>query len=252
MIDMLSILHELSAAARAVTLGAPTPEADNKAGDQDFDPVTELDRGAERALRAVLEQRFPEDGIEGEEYGISRPTARRRWLLDPVDGTRALICNLPSWTTLVALVEDGTPTYGFIDAPALDELVIGLPSGTSLNGKPMHASGCTDLLKARLSTTDPFLFAEEQQAAFERVRKLARVTRYGLDALAYARLASGHIDLVIENSLKPHDWAALVPVVRGAGGTIGNWLGGNDLTAGNVVAAATRELFDQAIDLLQA
>lgn len=250
MSDLHAILHELSAAARAVTLGVPVPSADNKGGEGSFDPVTEIDRAAERALRRAIEQHFPGDGIEGEEYGLTRPEAARRWLLDPVDGTRALICGLPSWTTLVALVEDGVPTTGFIDAPVLGELTIGMPGKSLRNGTPLRTSGCERLADARLSTTDPFLFEGEEFEAFARVRKAARLTRYGLDALAYARLAAGDIDLVVESGLKRHDWAALVPVVRGAGGFLGNWQGGEDLSQGAIVAAASRSLFDEAIALL--
>nr|WP_314446673.1 inositol monophosphatase family protein [uncultured Sphingomonas sp.] len=250
MSELLPFLQQLSAAARAVTLGAAVPSADNKAGAGAFDPVTELDREAERVLRAAIEAAFPDDGIEGEEYGLVRPKARRRWLLDPVDGTRALICGLPSWTTLVALLEDGEPIAGFVDAPALGELMIGLPAETTLNGLPARVSNCTALAEARLSSTDPYLFEGEQAAAFERVRRAARLTRFGYDALAYARLAAGHLDLVIENKLQRHDWAALVPVVRGAGGVIGDWRGGTDFDSGAIVAAATRELFDEAVGLL--
>jgi myo-inositol-1(or 4)-monophosphatase len=249
--DLLPFLQHLSATARGVTLGAAVPGADNKAGEGGYDPVTELDRGAERALRAAIEAAFPEDGIEGEEYGLERPDARRRWLLDPVDGTRALICGLPSWTTLVALLEDRKPVAGFIDAPALDELMIGLADRTTLNGAEVRVSGCTRLADARLSSTDPYLFEGAEAEAFERVRRAARLTRFGYDALAYARLAAGHLDLVIENKLHRHDWAALVPVVRGAGGVIGDWQGGSDFEPGSIVAAASRELYDAAVALLQ-
>lgn len=250
MSTLLPFLHQLSQAARAVTLGAPVPEADNKAGEGGFDPVTEIDRAAERALRAAIEQVFPEDGIEGEEYGLVRGQSARRWLLDPVDGTRALICGLPSWTTLIALVEQGEPTHGVIDAPALDELLIGTPDGCWLEGREVRTSACQRLADARLSTTDPFLFAGTAAEAFARVRTAVRLTRYGLDALAYARLAAGHLDLVIESDLKTHDWAALVPVVRGAGGMVGNWQGGSDLSRGEIVAAASEPLFREAVMLL--
>lgn len=250
MSDLRAFFDELSAAARAITLGAPVPLADNKAGAGDYDPVTELDRATERVLRAAIEARFPEDGIEGEEYGLVRANARRRWLIDPIDGTRALICGLPSWTTLVALLEDGEPVAGFIDAPVLDELMVAAGGETALGGTALKTSGCASLADARLATTDYHLLGPGMEA-FDRVRREARVTRYGLDALAYARVASGHIDLVIENGLKPHDWAALVPVVRGAGGVVGNWQGGSDLSGGDVVAAATQALFDQAVTILQ-
>ena len=250
MSELLPFFQHLSVVAREVTLGAPVPGADNKAGEGGFDPVTELDRGAERVLRAAIEAAFPADGIEGEEYGLVRGEAERRWILDPVDGTRALICGLPSWTTLVALVEDGEPAAGFIDAPALDELMIGLPGRTTLNGETVRVSGCTALGEARLSSTDPYLFEGAEAEAFARVRRAARLTRFGYDALAYARLAAGHLDLVIENKLHRHDWAALVPVVRGAGGVIGDWQGGDHFEPGSVVAAASQELYDAAVELL--
>jgi len=115
----------------------------------------------------------------------------------------------------------------------------------------VRVNRCTALSEARLSTTDPFLFSEQELAAFNTVRRSVRVTRYGLDALAYARLAAGSLDLVIESGLKPHDYNALVPVVRGAGGTIGAWDGGSDLSRGDVVAAATPQLFEQAIARLR-
>lgn len=251
MSDLRAFLKELSAAARAVTLGAPVPAADNKASAGDYDPVTELDRAAERVLRAAIEARFPDDGIEGEEYGVVRAGARRRWLIDPIDGTRALICGLPSWTTLVALLEGGEPVAGFIDAPVLRELTLAVGGDTWREGKALKSSGCSTIDNARLATTDYHLLGDGM-AAFDRVRRQARVTRYGLDALAYARVASGDIDLVIENGLKPHDWAALVPVVRGAGGVVGNWQGGRDLSGGDVVAAASQALFDEAISFLRA
>ena len=199
--------------------------ADNKdaAG---FDPVTEADRAAERALRKAIEAAFPEHGICGEEYGAIRPDASVQWSLDPVDGTRALVCGLPSWAVLVGLVVDGEHVAGMIDLPALDETLLGLDGVTTRNGEVVRASGCSQLAEARLSTTDPYLFADP--APFERVRKGARLTRFGLDALAYARIATGDLDLVIESGLKPHDYDALVAVVRGAGGVIGNWSGGGD------------------------
>ncbi|MCW3796592.1 histidinol phosphate phosphatase [Sphingomonas sp. BN140010] len=247
--DLPAFFAELSRAARDVTLGAAVPTADNKAGEGSFDPVTELDRAAERALRALIEARFPEDGIEGEEYGLIRADARRRWLIDPIDGTRALICGLPSWTTLVALFEDGEPIVGMIDAPVLDEFAVGLPGTAMLNGRTLRTSGCATLAEARLSTTDPFILGGGVDA-FERIRHCVRVTRYGLDALAYARLAAGSLDLVVENGLQRYDWGALLPVVRGAGGMVGNWRGGRDLSGGDLVAAATPALFDQAVSLL--
>lgn len=243
-----SFFEHLSATARA----AITAElgrglvADNKATGG-YDPVTEADRAAERALRAAIEQRFPEHGIWGEEYGMVRPEAPVRWSLDPVDGTRALVCGLPSWAVLVGLLEDGRHIAGMIDLPALDETLIGVDGETRRNGVSVKTSSCSRLSQARLSTTDPNLFVGGEFEAFERVRLACRLIRFGLDAMAYARIATGDVDLVIENNLKPHDYDALVAVVRGAGGTIGDWESGEDFGPGRVVAAASRELYDEAI-----
>jgi myo-inositol-1(or 4)-monophosphatase len=137
-----------------------------------------------------------------------------------------------------------------IDLPALDETLLAIDGVTTRNGVAVRVSGCTRLAEARLSTTDPTLF--DDPARFERVRQAARVTRFGLDALGYARVATGDLDLVIESGLKCHDYDALVAVVRGAGGVIGNWSGGADLSSGSVVAAASQQLYEEAIALLGA
>ena len=239
----------LSRVARAAIAGemAHGLRADNKASGG-YDPVTEADRAAECALRHAIETAYPDHGIWGEEYGAVRKDAALRWSLDPVDGTRALLCGLPSWAVLVGLVANGAHVAGMIDLPALDETLLGIDGVTTRNGKATRTSGCATLAEARLSTTDPFLFADA--APFDRVRKAVRLIRYGLDAMAYARVATGHLDLVIESGLKAHDYDALVAVVRDAGGVIGNWTGGGDLSGGDVVAAASRPLYDEAVSLL--
>ena len=245
---------ELAAAARAVTLMPVSLPFEDKNSGGACDPVTEADRGAERAIRALIEARLSDHGIAGEEYGDTAGAGRFTWSLDPIDGTRAFVCGLPSWTTLIALLEDGRPVLGLIDAARMDELAIGDLDGTRLltNGDTarLRVSTCASVAQARLSTTDPYLFSGAEAEAFERVRSRARLVRYGLDAYAYARLAAGTIDLVIESGLKPHDYNALIPVVRGAGGVIGNWRGEDEFGEGAVVAAATQSLFDEAIRLL--
>ncbi len=240
----------LADAARAVTLAAAERTVEDKSNGGVFDPVTDADRGAELAMRALIEAQFPDHGINGEEHEERPARCAYQWSLDPIDGTRAFICGLPSWTTLIALLEEGAPILGVIDAARLDELYLGDGKHAWLNGAPIRASACKLLGEARLSTTDPFLFGAGESARFQRLRDAARVTRYGLDAYGYARLAAGQIDLVAESGLKPHDWHALVPVIRGAGGVIGNWQGGADLGAGQVLAAATPELFDAAVAVL--
>lgn len=240
----------LADAARGATLHAAGSSAEDKSNGGAFDPVTAADREAEHLMRALIEAQHPDHGISGEELGDRPAIGPYRWSLDPIDGTRSFICGLPSWTTLIALLEQDAPILGLIDAPRLDERYLGDCTHAWLNGEAIRTSGCVSLSEARLSTTDPFPFAGEEAAAFERLRRAVRVTRYGQDAYGYARLAAGTIDLVAESGLKPHDWHALVPVISGAGGVIGNWRGGADLGAGQVLAAATPELFDQAVALL--
>ena len=254
--DFLSFAEALANAARAEALpwlASGAAAADKNEGGA-FDPVTEADRGAERAMRALIEARFPDHGIFGEEYGDRPAQGPWSWSLDPIDGTRAFVCGLPSWAVLIALLRDGVPVLGMIDAPAMDERYLGLGKNGALvragERSPLEVSGCAGLGEARLSSTDPYLFHGAEAEAFARVRRGARLVRYGLDAYAYARLAAGWIDLVIESGLKPHDYNALIPVVRAAGGVIGSWEGDDDFSRGRVVAAASQELFDVAIGLL--
>lgn len=249
---------ELADAARRVTLSAAAGAlaAEDKSSGGAFDPVTAADRDAERAMRAMIEARCPDHGIAGEEHGIVRGGARFVWSLDPIDGTRAFVCGLPGWTTLIALLEDGAPLLGLIDAPRLDERYLGHGAAATLRraglAAPLAVSGCGRLAEARLATTDPGLFDGAEADAFARLRRAARLTRYGFDAYAYARLAAGTLDLVAESGLKQHDWAALVPIIRAAGGVVGNWRGEPDFAAGQILAAATPELFEAAVEALDA
>jgi myo-inositol-1(or 4)-monophosphatase len=230
----------------------------NKAGIW-FDPVTDADREGERAQRRLIEAAFPKHGIIGEEFGKLREDADLRWVLDPVDGTRAFVCGVASWATLIALEKHGEPILGLIDQPFTQERWIGAEGRTIYRHGAAKtdatSSGVTKISKARLSTTDPrktAYFTSDEAAAFERVAAKAQVCRFSLDAYAYALLAIGELDLVIESGLKHHDFAALVPVVRAAGGVITNWRGealGSD-DRGAVVAAATPDLHAAALEAL--
>jgi len=242
--------ERLADAARAETIERWRTgcAAEGKGGAADFDPVTEADRGAECAMRALIEAEFPDHGIQGEEFGDRPARGPWTWSLDPVDGTRSFICRLPTWTTLIGLLEEGRPVLGMIDAPVLGERYVGWDEAASRNGEPVLASGCGRLAEARVSTTDPYLF--EDIGIWERIRRAARTTRYGHDGYGYACVAAGGLDLVIECGLKPHDYNALVPVVRGAGGWIGDWQGGGDFREGRVIAAGSRELYEEAVRLV--
>lgn len=248
--DLAEIFRNLSRLARNRALaGMGTLEITDK-GDASFDPVTSLDREIEQAMRDYLIAGNSRHGVWGEEFGWSNEGAGSHWSIDPIDGTRAFICGLPSWCVLVGFLEDGHHVAGMIDCPSLDELLIAVGGRTMRNGQPAASSGCVTLDRARLATTDPFLFEGEEAIGFDKVRKGSMLTRYGLDALAYARVATGDLDLVIENRLQRHDLDALVPVVRGAGGFVGDWDGGEHWDGGRIIAAASRPLYDEAVATL--
>jgi histidinol phosphatase-like enzyme (inositol monophosphatase family) len=252
--ELIAFAEELAAAARQETLHrwASGCAVEDK-GNGVFDPVTEAAREAERVMRAMIRDRFPDHGISGEEWDEELGSGRWSWSLDPVDGTRSFMCRLPTWTTLIALLDDGHPVLGLIDAPCLGETYVGSGEAASLILKgersAIRTSGCTRLREARFSTTDPFLWAPPA-GVLERILAAVRVTRYGHDGYAYARVAAGSLDLVVESGLKPHDYNALIPVVEGAGGHIGDWRGGTEFSAGQVIAAATRALYDEAVALI--
>jgi myo-inositol-1(or 4)-monophosphatase len=248
--------RELADAARAETLprwqgGWVIDDKDEGAG---FDPVTEADRGAEQAMRTLIEAHFPDHGIQGEEFPDRPAQGRYSWSLDPIDGTRSFICGLPTWVTLIALLDQGEPVLGLIDVPRLNERYVGYGELAVLSSPmadaSLRTSQCSGLADARVSTTDPFLFVDAEAEGFERLRRRSRTTRYGHDGYGYARLAAGSLDLVVESGLKPYDYNALIPVVRAAGGTIGDWRGGEDFGPGRIIAAATPALYAEAVDLL--
>ena len=241
---------DLAAVARPESLSRfrATTEILDKGGSI-YDPVTEADREAERRMRERLAKFRPEDGINGEEFGVSEGASGWTWYLDPIDGTRAYVAGLPSWTTLIGLVSpDGDPVLGVIDQPYLDECYVGWTTGAELTARgqttPLATSGETRLTNAILATTDYFIMTPAEQGAFEHLRATARLTRYGLDAYAYARLAAGTVDMVVETGLQPHDVAALIPVVRGAGGVALDWRGRPAKLGPQIACAASQELFD--------
>ncbi len=220
---------------------------------QDFSPVTIADREAEAAIRAMLARHRPDDGVIGEEYGDDRPDAARVWVLDPIDGTRAFISGRPIFGTLIALLEDGVPVLGIIDQCIIGDRWIGASGQpTVFCGKPAHVRHCGTLAAARVGTTSPHAFAADDLAAFSRVQGAALDTLYGGDCHNYGLVASGHLDVVVEAGLKVHDWAALVPVVTGAGGVMTDWSGaplrqGSD---GRVIAAGDAAVVAAVQDLL--
>jgi inositol-phosphate phosphatase/L-galactose 1-phosphate phosphatase/histidinol-phosphatase len=206
----------------------------------DASPVTVADRAAEAAIRQLLATHRPDDGIIGEEYGEDRPDAERVWVLDPIDGTRAFVAGRPLFGTLIGLLVQGTPVLGVIDQCIIgDRWLAGPGHPTTLNGVPARTRPCAALAAARLGTTSPHAFPDGDFPAFERLRAGVADTLYGGDCHNYGLAASGHLDLVVEAGLKLHDWAALVPVLSGAGGVMTDWAGQplRQGSGGRVIAA---------------
>ncbi|MGA0607780.1 histidinol-phosphatase [Phenylobacterium sp. VNQ135] len=199
-------------------------------GYRGFDPVTEADRGAERAIRTLIAQRYPDHGVIGEEYGEDRPDAEFVWVLDPVDGTRAFIAGLPLWCVLIGLRHEGRPVLGSIGQPYLDEVYLGSAAGSRLVARgaerPLRVRPCPKLTDAIIATTDPeACFSGAELGAWTQVRAAARLARLGCDAYAYAMVASGTVDMVIEAGLKAWDIDAAIPLIEGAGGLTTDWRG---------------------------
>jgi histidinol phosphatase-like enzyme (inositol monophosphatase family) len=226
----------------------------------DQSPVTVADRDAENLIRTILTAQRPKDGIWGEEHGTVNLEADYVWVIDPIDGTKAFVTGRPTFGTLIGLLHCGRPILGIIDQPVLGDRWIGaIGRPTTFNGQPARCRRGATLLTAAtpatatLGATTPAMFQSADLEAFNRVSAAARFTIYGGDCYAYGLLASGFQDLVIEADLKLHDYAALVPVVTGAGGVMTDWSGAalDGQSDGRVVAAGDADLHAAALALLQ-
>lgn len=249
------VLLATAAAARPHTLGKFRTQlaVDNKLS-SGFDPVTEADRDAETAIRAVIAEAFPGHSIVGEEWDDKLTDSDYAWIVDPIDGTRAFISGVPVWGTLVGLTAGGRALAGLMAQPFTGESWIGIGGATHYSrgeeSLRLTTSRTTRLAEARTSTTSPDLFATAEFSAWTAVRERVLQVRYGLDCYAYCLLASGHVDLVVEAGLKDVDIAPLIPIIEGAGGIVTTWNGERAERGGNVVAAATPELHAEALAVL--
>jgi histidinol phosphatase-like enzyme (inositol monophosphatase family) len=218
-----------------------------------FDPVTEADRGAEAAIRRLISERFPEHGVIGEEYGEDRPDAEFVWVLDPIDGTRAFISGLPLWTTLIGLRHQGRPVLGSIGQPYVGEVFVGHAGGSRLLSRggetPIRVRACANLNDAVIATTDAdACFDGAERGAWLQVRAASKLARMGCDAYAYAMVAMGKMDMVIEAGLKSWDIEAAIPVVEGAGGLVTDWRGEPiGPNGGQMVISGDRRPLDEAL-----
>jgi histidinol phosphatase-like enzyme (inositol monophosphatase family) len=250
-------LLEAAAAAAGITLKLFRSglAVDNKLAGG-FDPVTEADRGAELAIRAVIERHFPDHAIVGEEWDDKASSSEHAWIIDPIDGTRAFISGVPVWGTLIGLTSRGGAVAGLMAQPFTGETFFALPgrSGYRRGGEivPLGTSSVTELARAKLTTTTPDLFETgDLPDVFSRLKRAVLQTRYGLDCYGYCLLALGQIDLVVEPGLKQVDIAPLIPIIEAAGGIITDFAGGPAENGGNCVAAATPELHAAALRLVQ-
>lgn len=250
-------LNSAADAARTVIvpLFRRIESVDNKSKKSGYDPVTIADREAEKVIRALIKERHPDHGILGEEFGIEEGQSPYTWVIDPIDGTRAFIAGVPVWGTLIALNDGGRPLMGVIDQGFTQERFLGLPGLTIYaRGGDTQIARTRDtqnLSDAVLATTDPRLFRDgREQDALQALDSAVMLTRFGLDCYAYAMIACGHIDLVIENRLAPYDIQGPIAVIENAGGVVTDWSGGPAHDGGEVLAAANPELHAQALKIL--
>jgi inositol-phosphate phosphatase/L-galactose 1-phosphate phosphatase/histidinol-phosphatase len=251
--ELVALAHRLADAARPIA--AKYFRTQIKIDDKsDASPVTIADREAETAMRDLLTKHVPQHGVFGEEHGAVRTDADYVWVLDPIDGTKAFITGLPIFGTLIALLHKGRPVMGIIDQPIQKERWFGTDGERStFNGQPIATRACSQLAGAYMYSTAPEMFTTTDIA--QRHATLARKAknfRWGGDCYAYGLLASGHVDLVVENGLKLYDFAALVPVIKNAGGLITDWHGKElDMhSPGAVLAAGDAAVHRAAMDIL--
>jgi inositol-phosphate phosphatase / L-galactose 1-phosphate phosphatase / histidinol-phosphatase len=223
---------------------------------EDASPVTEADRAAEVAIRAILETECPHDAIIGEEYGEKSGTSGRRWVIDPIDGTVSFMAGRPIFGTLIALLEDNWPVLGVIDQCIIKERWVGAAGHeTTLNGKAARSRGCRSLAEATLATSGPQYFSQHDGDHFMVLAAKTAHKRmlFGGDCYNYALLASGHIDLVVEAGLKLHDFAALIPIIIGSGGMISDWSGDplHAASDGHVIAVGDPARLDDVLGALE-
>jgi myo-inositol-1(or 4)-monophosphatase len=225
----------------------------NKAG-LDWDPVTEADQKAEELIRMLIEREFPDHAILGEEFGAKTSTSNFKWIIDPIDGTRAFVAGMPTWATLVGLYHKNTPLIGMMHQPFVGEAFIGSPLGSWHlrvgERARLQVAKSVSIAEAKIGTTSPHLYRDEHARGFERLRQAAKMTRYGCDAYAYCLLAAGHLDIAIDPGLQVYDIAALLPIMWGAGAATACWDGSDPTKGGNIIAASSKTLLQQATALM--
>ncbi len=254
--EIIETAHAMADAARRETLAHFRTfdlSIDNKdAGG--FDPVTIADKSAEIAMRAILADRRPDDAILGEEMGLKPGTTGLTWVLDPIDGTRGFMAGTPTWGVLIAVSDENGPIFGIIDQPYIGERFVGGFGQANMSGplgaRALKTRTTSSLRDAVLFTTFPEVGTPAEGRAFQTLSQDVRLTRYGMDCYAYALLAAGHVDLVVEAGLNAYDIQAPIAVIEAAGGVVTNWQGGKVHDGGRAVAAANVSLHTAALEYL--
>lgn len=227
----------------------------DKGSTEDYDPVTVADRNAERAMSKLIAKTYPDHGVIGEEFGSRNETARYRWVLDPVDGTRAFIIGQPMWGTLIGLMDGANASVGMMAQPFTQERFWGSSAGAfwrqeGRSTRRIKSRTGLKLSEAILTCTAPQL-VKGHEDAFGRVSNAARMTRFGGDCYNYCLLASGFVDIIIETGLKSYDVVALIPIIERAGGVITTWDGATATDGGRIVASGDKRIHDQVLKMLQ-
>ncbi len=253
---LLTFAIELAQAAGpiALPLFRSALSVDNKQAGG-FDPVTQADRAAEQAMRDLIEERYPDHGIFGEEFDEKTGSSDFTWILDPIDGTRSFISGTPTWMTLVGLKQDGRMIAGAAGQPFTDEIFAGSRSGAYLlhagRKTELHCTGETDLAKVLAGTTAPYLFEKHgHQDRLKRIENTVQHLRFDADAYFHCMVAAGQLGIAIDTGLQPYDIAALIPIVEAAGGIVTTWDGKDASGGGDILVAANQALHEQAMALL--
>ena len=251
--ELIATAHELADVARVATLSyfrSRELSAETKETGR-FDPVTAADRLSEERMREVLARRRPDDSVLGEEFGVSGGSTGLTWVLDPIDGTRGYLSGTPTWGVLISVRDAEGVLFGIIDQPYIGERfegglgrakVVGPMGEAQLAVRPTRP-----LSEAILFSTFPEVGTPDEGTAFRRVASGAKLVRYGTDCYAYALVAAGQIDLVIEAGLQAYDVQAPIAVIEAAGGVVTDWEGRPVLDGGRVLAASSRDLHAEAL-----
>lgn len=253
---LLAFAVELAQAAGpiALPLFRTSIAVDNKQAGG-FDPVTQADRAAEKVMRAMIEERYPDHGIIGEEFGEKTGTSDFTWILDPIDGTRSFICGTPTWMTLAGLKHDGRMIAGAAGQPFTDEIFAGSQAGAHLlradQKTQLRCTSETDLANVLAGTTAPYLFRKYgHEERLMRIENAVQHLRFDADSYFHCMVAAGQLGISIDTGLQSYDIAALIPIIEGAGGIVTTWNGGDASDGGDILVAANQALHEQAMALL--